>query len=359
MKKALAVFVVMVSVCSSLADGMVFVREEVPPNIPYQRALILYQDGKETLILQSKFEMPGSVSTNTVLGWVVPVPSVPQLSSMKSNEGFVLFRTLGWRSSPDVTEISMIIMGIVFCLSLLLIFVLLVLLIISAFLPRWHLDRSRLVRIMFYAFIVCYFLMLSGLFAMSGGSGGVEVVESSQVGIYDAKVIKATGSADLIAWLSENGFAFPPEVKPVLDDYIKSGWCFVVAKVRPEERIELSNTFEGLIDPLILRFETSKPVYPLALTSTIGVDTEVLIYFLSDRKMQCDDRMKLQFAQRCMEKDWQYLGPDDEDKLLDWETSLVYLCKFKGKLTPEQMKQDLYFTPAADSAAYRKHVFRW
>jgi len=69
--------------------------------------------------------------------------------------------------------------------------------------------------------------------------------------------------------------------------------------------------------------------------------------------------MKLQFAQRCMEKDWQYLGPYDEDKLLDWETSLVYLCKFKGKLTPEQMKRDLYFSPATDSAAYRKHVFRW
>ena len=47
------------------------------------------------------------------------------------------------------------------------------------------------------------------------------------------------------------------------------------------------------------------------------------------------------------------------DSFKDWEKKLGYLCKFKGFLTPEQMKTDLEFVRAGDDEPYREHVYVW
>ena len=36
-----------------------------------------------------------------------------------------------------------------------------------------------------------------------------------------------------------------------------------------------------------------------------------------------------------------------------------YLCKFKDRLTPAQMSQDIVFRAANDDEAYREHVVEW
>ena len=41
------------------------------------------------------------------------------------------------------------------------------------------------------------------------------------------------------------------------------------------------------------------------------------------------------------------------------ELRLTFLSKFKGTLTPDQMREDLTFRAAADNKAYRPHVIRW
>jgi len=43
------------SICGRVhADGK-FYGERIPPDIPYQRGFILFHEGSETLVLQSKF----------------------------------------------------------------------------------------------------------------------------------------------------------------------------------------------------------------------------------------------------------------------------------------------------------------
>jgi hypothetical protein len=45
--------------------------------------------------------------------------------------------------------------------------------------------------------------------------------------------------------------------------------------------------------------------------------------------------------------------------LRDLPDKPLMLCKFKGRLTPEQMKQDLEFTSATDNEPYRERLIVW
>ena len=89
----------------SMADGLMFWREEISPKIPYQRALILFDKGTETLILQSRYEIPKG-DGNSTLGWVVPVPAVPEVARMPADMAQNLFMYLSEYSRPRVTRIA-------------------------------------------------------------------------------------------------------------------------------------------------------------------------------------------------------------------------------------------------------------
>jgi hypothetical protein len=188
------------------------------------------------------------------------------------------------------------------------------------------------------------------------GVSGVEIVIAKDVGIFQVKVIQSKSSADLVAWLNEGGFKFGQEDVSVFDDYIQRGWCFVVAKVRSSEEARKSAESEGLVDPLILRFDTRNPVYPLALTGTNRTETEVLLYTIAEVKMDCGNRLRLEYAGILDEYhryEYDLLPLDEREKFL------TYICKFKGKLKPEQMKSDLELQKAADDAPYRAHYWLW
>jgi hypothetical protein len=75
----------LLSVGIAQADGKLYSMDRVPPGIPFQRALILFHDGNETMLVQSRF-LDAGVSTNPAYGWVVPSPAVPELASMSSDE---------------------------------------------------------------------------------------------------------------------------------------------------------------------------------------------------------------------------------------------------------------------------------
>ena len=51
MKRAITILLLLLSARACLADGKFYAPERVPPDTPYQRALLIYQDGKETLVL--------------------------------------------------------------------------------------------------------------------------------------------------------------------------------------------------------------------------------------------------------------------------------------------------------------------
>lgn len=371
----------------AMADGKMYYKEKVPPSIPYQRALIVFKNGVETLVLQSRYEIPSSASKEP-LGWVVPVPSLPELASMPANWAQDLFFWLSWISKPQIHHLkNEIVEGIIIGT-----FSLLLLITISFILPipeRFKAGRIKLFRLTFLVFVLAVaielFLMTFTSYGVRG-SNDVEVVSAQRVGVYDVKVIRATSAKELVSWLNANGFNYGAEDISAYESYITKGWCFVAAKLNPtKEDGNDKIAAEGLAAPLILRFPHKSPVYPVALTATGNHKTEILIYLVTDTKMQCDNRLKLWFAGTMRSKlhtrpfylissatnGYMHSIPVATESNLSStgitpkgffkadDLDLSYICKFKQTLTPDEMREDIVFKPAQDKSDYRERIIKW
>jgi hypothetical protein len=350
----------------ALGDGKFFV-EKVPPDIPYQRAFILFHEGTEILVLQSKYELSQSQAIDS-LGWVVPVPSVPEIASADADFAWISFFKASVNTQPKITMIS----GFIFpttvifffgCIGFLVVLIAEYLIIGKVRLSKvaWQRRFWKSVLVTFAAF----FLMASTAPHLSAGFDvGVEIVKAERAGIYDVEVIRSQGTEAIIGWLTENGFGFNDKDTQIFKDYIDRGWYFVVAKVEPASEVEEHKiVLEGMVAPLILKFQTEKAVYPLALTSTVGTETEILLYTFSENKLSCDERLTLRYASK---KRATYFMVDllssAEPKTNDLAAGIpeyMYLCKFKKKLKPEEMKTDLEFKFAQDNEPYREKKIAW
>lgn len=354
---------------TALADGKFFASERGAVGIPYQRAVLFFWDGKETLLLQSEYQTSSLAEPGTALGWVVPTPSIPTLAATSGEEQEQdLFFWLNIHSQPDVEwlpgPITACILG--FPVMAIWTFVTLARLIspIDASSDEERKKRRGAIAAAFAWRLVVTLVL--GLVAIGvpnySSSPQVEVIGAERVGVYDTQIVRSNDSAALIEWLNQHGFRFDRRDSTALERYVRDGWCFATATVRPSERASATARRGGMTAPLILRFASAQPVYPLALTATAGTETEVLVYVLTDRKQECDGRLPLRFA-----------GPFGSEGLAaastwrsphgplfgGWETELGYLCKFRGILTPAQMQEDLVFRDATNPADYHETVRRW
>lgn len=358
-----AALIVACTTATALADGKMFWREKVPPSIPYQRALILYRDGTETLVLQSRYAIP-EAGEKTTLGWVVPVPAVPEIASMPADKASRLFMFLSMSSRPRVTSISTMLLGYLF-LAVFAIVSITSLLCIMSFvvpMPSWFKDkRGKAAGLS----IICLFLwgLLLPSLSSARGSPGVDVISEQCVGIYDVRVVRSDDSSELVSWLNSNSFTFSEQDATAFRSYVSNGWCFVVATINPTaEHKDDAIVTEGLAAPLVLRFQHASPVYPLALTSTGGHETEILIYLASAHKMSAGENMTLRYA-----GPWSlsaalselYMAAEPKGFFAEDMMEYPFLCKFKANLLPDQMRKDLVFRRADDDAPYREHIVRW
>lgn len=340
--------------CGALADGKFYtVPEKVPPDLPYQRALIAYDGGRELLILQSKFE--GEAKN---FGWIVPLPAVPELASMEKEHCKVLFNTLGSYYGQQVYHVK----GEV----LMLLFLAVIVTLFAIRIWRWLRGKKAQIDVSLkkassFLVIIWLFLFLAFI-AVPGMETTVEIVRAQQVGIYDVKVIKAESGEDIIAWLNEHGYRFNDKDREVFESYVKRGWCFVTARVDLERaEKEGFSSEEGLVNPLVMLFESEKTVYPLALTGTIGSEVEVLLYVFGSHKVaDASGRFPVRYAgETDMEYLKRYMVFQPEDFHEKWDFKQNYLTKLKARLTPEQMNEDLVLEKAPDNEPYREHVYRW
>jgi hypothetical protein len=158
---------------------------------------------------------------------------------------------------------------------------------------------------------------------------------------------------------------FPDSDRAVFDAHIATGGCFVAARLNPGENTENSKIqSNGLAAPLVFQFPGEKPFYPLALTGTGGHKTEVLLYVLSDQPFSSGGRLPLRFSgkmQSFAHGSVNILAAHTflETGFQEFSEDLTHLCKFKGVLRPDQMRDDLLLEPAPGQTDFRETVIRW
>jgi hypothetical protein len=368
----LPVFIVTYFYTTAFGDGMFFYREEVPPDIPYQRAFLIFHEGVETLILQSKYELSQSASASS-LGWIVPVPSVPDVSSMDVNMADTLFFHASISTPPRTFAIFFDLFRVVFFIisacSLLSIIILLLRYPTSK--KNEMTKKKWSLYFKFSLFILIISFLLSGFsepkyFGKSPEAEDIEIIKAERAGIYDVKVVKSKSADAILEWLKENSFNFNENDSKFFTDYIKRNWCFVVAKVQVDSGIKENIAYDGMVDPLVLKFNSERAIYPVALTAAIGTKTEILLYTLSDNKLTCNGRLKMRAARKTDKSDsglgnlWNLQV--FSKIFIDLFTNLpqeMFLCKFKDTLTAKQMKEDIVFKKARNNQPYRETRVIW
>ncbi len=271
---------------------------EADVDMPGQKAIILYdaERGREELILSVQLLSEGADAA-----WVVPVPSRPEVSAA-SAEWFVQLSDL---TQPEI--------------------------------------KMRL-----------NVIPLMGAGAAEDGSPGVELLSRERVGAYDVSVLAAEEPGALLDWLDENGYAFPEEGLPILDNYVQEGWYFMATRVLPGESARL----DGDVQPLWLSFETARPVYPMRLTALVDDYIDVLIYVLSDHRVEVEDvSFEVEFAGRLrLEPEPSETGGLGE-RLTGRE---YYVTKLRSSdYAAWRATEDIYFRQAPNDEPYRRVVYRY
>ena len=171
--------------------------------------------------------------------WVVPVPGVPELSTGSD----VLFQSLEPATRP---QFNLEVLG-----------------------------------------QACANLDLSdrfGLPAPLGGTDqdenedGVTVIEESVVGPFDVQVVSSADPAALAQWLEDNDYDLSDRGQELIEPYVEEGMNFVALKLRQDQNV-------GDIRPLIMKYQSDKPMIPIRLTAVAAEDDMgVLVWLLGEAR---------------------------------------------------------------------------
>ncbi|MBN2031429.1 DUF2330 domain-containing protein [bacterium] len=230
---------------SLFGDGGFFYNAEVIGNSaesPNQRALIVYDGSKETLILQVKYS--GTVSD---FAWVVPVPQQPKADDITTTSDSI-FQILHHYTQPRV------VFG-------------------SDGNEGWWMPGQR------------------GVFDDNMIiEQDVIIWERLQVGPYDVTVLSGSSSQALVDWLNANGFSFTDDAESVIDYYIQKGWFFVATKVNVQGDLSKPDSaYQSGLPALKIAFPSDQPVFPLRISEiSSALENEIELYVAALHRMVSD-----------------------------------------------------------------------
>ncbi|MHC5053503.1 MAG: DUF2330 domain-containing protein [Planctomycetota bacterium] len=325
---------------SALADGKFWprrtkaYRKEV--GIPSQRALIKLKDGKQTLVIETAAE-----SESPGLGWVIPLPAVPDRMEVVRPG---LFESLSFCLRPEITHHDPHRdKGVEFSIFL---FLLLALWAVLAFVgPSARKGLGCVGTPLLCLGMLCVLMPRAGCSAGPPGtsaSPGVRIEAEKRVGSYEVKVVTAETPQALDEWLQANGFAGLDERdEAAIADYIARKWCFFTAKLAREEGGRAAP------HPISFEFPSKEAVYPLKLTGLAGSEPRFEILAVGEKQAEFPG-LRTAFADTFKATgpggNWRAanhraaIGHPDVRRYF-WDGCVV--TRLEGKLTAGQMKDDV------------------
>jgi HEAT repeat protein len=213
-------------------------------NEPTQKAIIVYDAGREDLILQVKYDGPVEE-----FGWLVPIPNLPTVQKGSMRCFYELSRYTQVHFEPRNAV------------------------------PGDAGDAS--------------------LSPDNKPTEPVEVIETKTVGAYEVAVLSTRDAGALENWLAANGFSYPRDKAGVLDAYVKQHWYFIATRIRlgkgngfqivtgaPRQALEIKSELReklasGELHPMQISFASDRCVFPLRISSINGRSSEVQVLVLS------------------------------------------------------------------------------
>ncbi len=202
-----------------------------------QRAILVYEDGIETVILQTAY-----TGAQADFAWVLPTPARARRADIKP-AGSRVFDDLHWLT-----------------------------------VPRGMTNGST--------GLGCGVGCGGGA---SSAPGAVNVWDQFTVAGQDVVILSADASANLGGWLNENGYRVPANANEVLQSYVARNWCFVAIKLHAAQDHDSSGGGRRTeLAPLQVSSPAEQPVFPLrisTLSSSPSNETSVLLYVIAAHRM--------------------------------------------------------------------------
>ena len=136
----------------------------------------------------------------------------------------------------------------------------------------------------------------------SATDGGVTVEQTLSVGPFDIQVVSSDNPDDLALWLQENDYDLSDRGRDLIAPYVEDGMKFVALKLR-------SGQTTGSIQPLIMRYQSTKPMIPIRLTAVAAQDDMgVLAWIVGDARAVPDNYLHV--TPNYTRLNW-YVGPQN------------------------------------------------
>ncbi|MFJ7779181.1 DUF2330 domain-containing protein [Streptomyces yangpuensis] len=117
-----------------------------------------------------------------------------------------------------------------------------------------------------------------------GAAPPVGVVGREQLGDFDVARLTATDPDALKNWLESNGFRLPDRLATEVRPYVDQHWEYVAVRLAP--RGGQGKVLRGDLDPLKIRFDSDRLVYPMRLSRMARTPQSLGLYVLADHRME-------------------------------------------------------------------------
>ncbi|MCH8147790.1 MAG: DUF2330 domain-containing protein [Planctomycetes bacterium] len=106
----------------------------------------------------------------------------------------------------------------------------------------------------------------------------VEIVQELSVGPFDVLVLSSDDAEALAKWLEENDYDLSDRGEELIAPYVEEGMNFVALRLQQDKGV-------GDLQPLIMRYQSERPMIPIRLTAVAAkLDMGVIVWLLGDSR---------------------------------------------------------------------------
>lgn len=182
----------------------------------------------------------------------------------------------------------------------------------------------------------------------------VIVTDRVEVGPYDVAQLTGTDATAVAEWLTANDFELAPDLGDALTPYLADGWHLVAVALTPGGA---ASTFDDGLPPMRLDFATDAPIYPMRLSATATSMQPLRLYVLAHHRMDATSPTPGGSEPEVTYADW--VAPDDlgaYSALAEQVTERTFLTRYDQEVDPDDITEDITFSPAAKDEPYRAVV---